>query len=69
MTTATTPVSSTPLVSNVEHIAFETDDGIGTRANLGLIVLRTDQTIEDEFRFVLPAAPKTEVLQTLSRAD
>lgn len=54
MTTATTPVSSTALVSNVEHIAFETDDGIGTRANLGLIVLRTDQTIEDEFRFVLP---------------
>ena len=27
-------------------LAFETDDGIGTRATLGLIVLKTDETIE-----------------------
>jgi maleate isomerase len=33
---------------------FTIDAGIGLRANLGLLVLRTDQTIEDEFRFALP---------------
>ena len=43
------------LVLDKEHIPFKTDDGIGTRANLGLLVLRTDQTIEDEFRYALPA--------------
>lgn len=45
---------SDALVLNKEHIDFATDDGIGTHANLGLLVLRTDQTIEDEFRFALP---------------
>lgn len=29
---------------------FDTDDGIGTRANFGVIVLETDETLEDEFR-------------------
>lgn len=29
---------------------FQTDAGIGTRANLGVIVLETDETIEHEFR-------------------
>lgn len=29
---------------------FDTDGGIGTRANLGVIVLETDETLEDEFR-------------------
>ncbi|MEI8715815.1 maleate cis-trans isomerase family protein [Mesorhizobium sp. ISC11] len=43
------------LVLDKEHIPFTTDDGIGTRAKLGLLVLRTDQTIEDEFRYALPA--------------
>lgn len=42
------------LKTNIENIPFELDEGVGTRANLGLLVLRTDQTIEDEFRFVLP---------------
>lgn len=42
------------LTVNREHISFATDAGIGTHANLGLLVLRTDQTIEDEFRFALP---------------
>jgi len=37
-----------------EMMAFETDGGIGTKAALGLLVLETDQTIEDEFRFLLP---------------
>lgn len=31
-------------------LAFEVDQGIGTRANLGLIVLQTDETIESEMR-------------------
>ena len=35
-------------------LAFETDDGIGTRATLGLIVLKTDETIEHEFRRFVP---------------
>lgn len=36
-------------------LAFETDDGIGTRATLGLIVLKTDETIEHEFRVFVPS--------------
>lgn len=43
-------------VANIEHIPFITDGGIGEKANLGLLVLQTDQTIEDEFRFALPEA-------------
>ncbi|MDF1791683.1 MAG: Asp/Glu racemase [Thalassobaculaceae bacterium] len=35
-------------------LAFETDDGIGSRATLGLIVLKTDETIEHEFRTFVP---------------
>jgi maleate isomerase len=35
-------------------LSYETDDGIGTRATLGLVVLRTDETIEHEFRAFLP---------------
>lgn len=31
-------------------LSFQTDDGIGTRANFGVIVLETDETIEHEFR-------------------
>jgi len=42
------------LAVNREGLAFRTDAGLGLRANLGLVVLRTDQTIEDEFRFALP---------------
>lgn len=45
---------SSDLLSNIENISFVTDRGVGERANLGLLVLRTDQTIEDEFRFALP---------------
>jgi maleate isomerase len=44
-----------PMVDQ-ENMAFETDGGIGTEAALGLLVLETDQTIEDEFRFLLPEA-------------
>ncbi|MBV9568798.1 MAG: aspartate/glutamate racemase family protein [Hyphomicrobiales bacterium] len=42
------------LIVDQEKMAFETDAGIGTKAALGLLVLETDQTIEDEFRFLLP---------------
>ena len=34
----------------IEHLPFETDGGIATRARIGLIVLATDYTIEDEWR-------------------
>ncbi|WP_320177601.1 Asp/Glu racemase [Roseovarius pacificus] len=35
-------------------ISYDTDNGIGSRANIGLLVLQTDQTIEEEFRQILP---------------
>lgn len=37
-------------------LPFRTDDGIGSRANLGLLVCETDQTVEAEFRALLPSA-------------
>lgn len=36
-------------------LAFQTDGGIGTRANLGVIVLETDETLEHEFRQIMTA--------------
>lgn len=39
---------------NLEHLPFATDSGIGARASVGLLVLETDQTIEDEFRAIWP---------------
>jgi len=54
MTIAAQSAGQAGLVSNIENIPFDTDNGIGQTANLGLLVLRTDQTIEDEFRFALP---------------
>lgn len=35
---------------------FQTDDGIGTRANLGVIVLETDETLEHEFSRIMNLA-------------
>jgi maleate isomerase len=35
--------------SVIEELAFETDAGLGAVARIGLIVLQTDQTIEDDF--------------------
>jgi len=55
MSAAVVADSDNPLVLNKERMPFATDAGIGVRANLGLLVLRTDQTIEDEFRFALPS--------------
>ncbi len=37
----------------VEALEFDTDQGLGARARLGLIVLQTDQTIEHEFAQML----------------
>ncbi|WP_424944904.1 maleate cis-trans isomerase family protein [Aliiroseovarius crassostreae] len=37
-------------------IDFDTDKGIGTRANLGVIVLETDETLEQEFARMVPRA-------------
>ncbi len=39
---------------DLEKLPFATDKGIGNRAAVGLLVLETDQTIEDEFRAVWP---------------
>lgn len=41
-------------VINLTGMEYQTDAGIGRRANIGLLVLQTDLTIEDEFRHVLP---------------
>ncbi len=38
-----------------EHLRFETDHGVGARGRIGVIVLSNDQTLEHEFRTVLPA--------------
>ena len=35
-------------------LAFKTDDGIGRRANLGVIVLAADETLEHEFKRMIP---------------
>lgn len=42
------------LLADLERLPFKTDKGIGWRAALGLLVLETDQTVEDEFRAILP---------------
>ena len=55
-TTETTRTSGADgLVVDLENLPCRTDAGIGAEAALGLLVLETDQTIEDEFRFLLPA--------------
>ena len=45
-----------PLEVDLEGLPFDTDQGVGSRAALGLLVLETDQTIEDEFRAIWPSA-------------
>ena len=37
----------------IEHLPFETDSGIASRARIGLIVLATDFTIEHEWRKIV----------------
>jgi len=36
-----------------EHLAFSTEQTIGTRARIGLVVLATDYTVEHEFRRII----------------
>lgn len=43
-----------PTVVNRTDLPYCTDTGVGRRASIGLLVLQTDQTIEDEFRHILP---------------
>ena len=40
-------------------LPFATDDGIGARATLGLILLQADETLENEARDLLPTAGVT----------
>ena len=41
------------LLVNRQNLSFTLDEGIGTRARIGLIVLATDHTIEHEWRHML----------------
>ena len=40
-------------MDNAQKLSYSTDSGLGQTAKIGLIVLQTDQTIEDEFRQIL----------------
>lgn len=51
--TATTLPEEEDLAVDRQNLSYRTDDGIGHRARIGLIVLATDQTIEHEFRRML----------------
>lgn len=42
---------------NLEHLPFTTDKGVGPVAQLGLVVLSTDGTVEYEYRRVLQQVP------------
>jgi len=39
----------------VAALSFETDDGAGTRGTLGVVVLKTDETMENDLRHFLPS--------------
>lgn len=38
---------------NLKNLPYESDEGLGTRATIGLVVLSSDQTIEQEYRRLL----------------
>ncbi len=40
---------------SIETLKFKTDDGLGQRARIGLIVLQSDQTVEHEFAKLVSA--------------
>ena len=56
MNDLTSPRLAEPLV-NLKHMKFALDDGLGPRARLGLIVLATDNTMEEEWRRILTGLP------------
>jgi len=51
----THPVNPATYLDLRENLAFTTDNGVGARGRIGLVVLSADQTLEHEFRTVLPA--------------
>jgi maleate isomerase len=48
----TTSTQTTGTQRQPIHIPHQTDDGIGSRATMGLVVLETDQTVENELRLL-----------------
>ena len=48
----------------IEHLPFETDHGIASRARLGLLVLATDFTIEHEWRAIMAGLPGVALYQS-----
>lgn len=38
---------------NLKHLPFDVDEGVGTRASIGLIVLSSDQSIEHEYGLLM----------------
>ena len=49
---------------DLEHLPFTVDQGVGAVARLGLIVLATDGTVEQEFREVLAQLPGVALFQS-----
>ena len=55
------------MIPDLVALDFTTDDGLGARARLGLIVLETDQTIEAEARRLTVSPSRTAALAAPSR--
>jgi maleate isomerase len=53
----------------IEHLPFETDQGIASRARIGLIVLATDFTIEHEWRRIMTGLDGVALYQSRIRND
>jgi len=53
-----------PLEVNRQHMPFQLDGGVAPRAAIGLIVLATDNTIEHEFRQIVPRVEGAAVFHT-----
>lgn len=51
------PARLSELLVNRKHLPFQTDQGLGARARIGLIVLATDNTMEAEWRAILGGLP------------
>ena len=48
----------------IEHLPFDTDHGIASRARIGLLVLATDFTIEHEWRAIMTGLPGVALYQS-----
>src|SRR5262249_3561413 len=51
------PAALSDLLVNRKPLPFATDQGLGARARIGLIVLATDNTMESEWRAILGTLP------------